>query len=292
MTLFRLFLLLDAVLMRLPRSWRKGLFTLLASLAYRVAFARNKVIEQNLDFAFNGTLSSREKGEITAYCYRNLALNILQTMENRRYGPEEIAQKVRFQNRQIVDSILAQGRGIVFVAGHFGNWELGGAALSSLVTPISSIYKGFSRREFDPYLYEARSAHRMTLAEKNGALKHMAKTLKHNGSVLLMMDQSSNAKYGVLADFFSHPTYHSSTAAHLAGKFNVPIVGVYIVSDDEEEYTIVFEDPIEVEGDSQEAIVEATLKQVNALERLITQYPKLWFWCHKRWKSEFPQIYR
>lgn len=291
MLLYRLFLVVDTLLMALPKSWRKALFTSLAALAHTFAPKRNKVIQQNLAFAFNQSLSEKEKEEIERYCYRNLALNLLQTMENRRNNLEDIASCVTFKNREKVDAILAQNRGIIFVSAHFGNWELGGAALSSLITPVASIYKGFSRQEFDPYLYEARSRHRMELAEKNGALKHMAKTLKKNGSVLLMIDQASNAKYGVEVDFLGHLAYHSSTAAHLASKFQVPIVGVYITSEDEEHYSVSFEDPIEVEGAHEEAILDATTKQVNAMERVIKEHPKLWFWCHKRWKREYREIY-
>lgn len=291
MILFRLFLILDAFLMALPYPWRKGLFTSLAALAHKIASQRNRIIQQNLSFAFKNELSYDEKREIESYCYRNLALNLLQTMENRRNSEKDIAKQVTFKNREKVDAILAQGSGIVFVSAHFGNWELGGAALSSLITPIASIYKGFNRSEFDSYLLEARSNHRMVLAEKKGALKHMAKTLKNNGSVLIMIDQGSNARYGVTADFFGYPAYHSSTAAQLAGKFNVPIVGVYITSEDEKNYTVAFEDPIDVEGVNEEAIVAATGKQIDALERLIRAHPKLWFWCHKRWKGEYKEIY-
>ncbi|DAB39162.1 MAG TPA: lipid A biosynthesis acyltransferase, partial [Sulfuricurvum kujiense] len=93
------------------------------------------------------------------------------------------------------------------------------------------------------------------------------------------------------ADFFGYPAYHSSTAAQLSGKFNVPIVGVYITSEDEKNYTVAFEDPIDVEGVNEEAIVAATEKQIDALERLIRAHPKLWFWCHKRWKGEYKEIY-
>jgi KDO2-lipid IV(A) lauroyltransferase len=291
MVLFRLFLVLDSVLMILPYSWRKGVFTTLAALAHRFAPKRNKIVQQNLAFAFGHALSMEEKKQIERYCYRNLALNLLQTMENRRNTAEDLARQVTFKNREKVDEFLSQGRGIIFVSAHFGNWELGGAALSSLITPVASIYKGFTRSEFDPYLLEARTHHRMVLAEKNGALKHMAKTLKNNGSVLLMIDQSSNPKYGVSADFFGHAAYHSSTAAHLAGKFHVPIIGVYITTEDEQHYTIAFEEPIEVGDVNEEAVLEATTKQVNALERLIREHPKLWFWCHKRWKGEYKDIY-
>jgi KDO2-lipid IV(A) lauroyltransferase len=289
---YHLFLILDAVLMALPKTWRKKIFTALASLAHLLAPSRNRIIQQNLTFAFDNTLSAVQRAEIERYCYRNLLLNFLQVMENRRSRGEDLEPIVTFENREKVDAILAEGKGIIFVSGHFGNWELGGAALSSLITPISSIYKGFSRPEFDPYLLEARTNHRMEMAEKHGALKHIAKALKNSRSVMLMIDQASNAKYGVKTDFFTHSTYHTSTSAALAHKFNAPIVGVYIFSDDEQHYTIRFEDPIEVKEGDEASIAEATQRQVNTLEHMIRERPELWFWCHKRWKGEFPELYR
>ncbi|MFA6145072.1 MAG: lipid A biosynthesis lauroyl acyltransferase [Sulfurimonas sp.] len=289
--LYRLFLLFDWGIMKLPHKMRKGIFTVLATLAHLLAGSRNRIIQNNLTFAFGNTLNEEQKKEIEIYCYRNLLLNFLQTMENRRNTPEELAQRVTFKNRDVVDELLAQGRGIIFVSAHLGNWELGGAALSSLITPVSSIYKGFSNAAFDPYLLQARTNHRMELAEKNGALKHIAKALRNGRSILLMIDQASNERYGVKTTFFGHETYHSSTASGLSAKFSAPIIGVYITSVDERHYTISFENPITVERNDETSIIDATQQQVNALEKTIRDHPKLWFWCHKRWKGEFPAIY-
>lgn len=291
MLLFRLFLVLDSFLMALPRHWRKNFFIFLGSLAHKLAPKRNKVIQQNLAFAFGEELTEDEKIKIEKYCYRNLALNILQTMENRRNNANDLASIVTFKNRDKVDAILNAGRGIIFVSAHFGNWELGASAISSLVTPTSTIYKGFSRKEFDSYLLEARNNHKMSMAEKNGALKHITKTLKNNGSISLMIDQGSNAKYGLPVPFFGHSTYHSFTATQLAAKFHVPIVGVYIYSEDEEHYTVSFEDPIEITSTDEQTMFDVTSIQVKALEKTVRSHPKLWFWCHKRWKGEYKEIY-
>ncbi len=288
---YRLFLLLDSFLMNIPKNWRKKIFTALSSLAHRIAFSRNKIIQSNLAFAFGNTLTPIQKTETEAYCYRNLALNFLQVMENRRNSAKDLSSHVTFENREAVDALLAENRGMIFVSAHFGNWELGGAALSSLITPVSSIYKEFSSSEFDPYLLEARTNHRMKLAEKNGALKHIAKALRGNRSILLMIDQASNVRTGVKIDFFGHSTYQSSTPAQLAHKFKAPIVGVYITSHDEKEYVIRFEKPIEVKNNDEAAILDATQSQANDLEKMIRTYPQLWFWCHKRWKGEFKEIY-
>lgn len=288
---YSLFLLLDSLLMILPQRWRKKIFTSLASLAHLLAFSRNRIIQANLDFAFGEELTLTQKKEIESYCYRNLAMNFLQVMENRRNNADDLESQVTFQNREVVDALLQEKRGIIFVSAHFGNWELGGAALSSVITPVSSIYKEFSASEFDPYLLQARTNHKMQLAEKNGALKHIAKALKGGRSILLMIDQASNARAGVKVDFFGHETYQSSTPAALSAKFNVPIVGVYIVSLHEQHYTITFENPIEVKSNEEKDILDATQAQADDLEKVIRTNPKLWFWCHKRWKGEFNEIY-
>lgn len=291
MIAYRLFLLLDWILMHLPKMWRKRFFTAISSIAHRLASSRNKVIQANLNFAFGDSLSLEEKKEIEAYCYRNLLLNFLQTMENRKNSAKEVAAAVTFENREGVDALLKEGKGIIFVSAHFGNWELGGAALSSLITPVASIYREFSTSEFDPYLLEARTNHRMELVEKNGALKHIAKALRSHRSILLMIDQAISPRSAIQVDFFGHPTYHIPSAAQLSAKFNAPIVGIYIIHDDEEHYTVRFEDPIETLSNDEQSIVESTQKQIHALESLIRRYPKLWFWCHKRWKKEAPEIY-
>ena len=288
---YRLFLLFDWCIMLLPKNWRKGLFVSLSSLAHALAFSRNRIIQANLRFAFGEELNPSQKKEIETYCYRNLALNFLQTMENRRNSAKDLNDQITFENREAVDALLSENRGIIFVSAHFGNWELGGAALSSLITPVSSIYKEFSNTSFDPYLLQARTNHRMELAEKNGALKHIAKALRGGRSILLMIVQSSNARSGVKIDFFGHQTYQSSTPALLSQKFNAPIVGVYIAWNDEKGYIIRFEKPIEVKGNEESAILAATQTQAHELEKVIRVNPKLWFWCHKRWKSEFNEIY-
>lgn len=291
MLLYRLFLLFDAIIMSLPRSWRKHLFTSIAELVHKIATKRNRVIQQNLAFMFANELCDNQKQTIEQYCYRNLALNLLQSMENRHNSTADIARHVSFLNRQAVDDILSQGRGIIFVSAHFGNWELGAAALSAIITPVSSIYRAFNRAEFNPYLIEARKRHRMELFEKNGALKSLARTLKNGGSVSLMIDQASNPKHGVEVNFFGHKTYQTSTPAMLAYKYNAAIVPLYIFSDDEQGFTIEFDTPIEVKNDDAFSIAEATQRQADSLEKVIRAYPKLWFWCHKRWKSEYKEIY-
>lgn len=288
---FRLFLLFDALLMSLPSSWRKHFFFFVAKLAYFFDRNRKQVIRQNLTFAFGDTLSENERSEIERYCYKNLALNFLQVMENRRNDRSYLASKVSFKNPEVVNRLLEEKKGIIFISAHYGNWEIGATALADLIAPTLSIYKSLNNKAFEPYMIESRANHRMFMVEKSGALKHLSRTLKKSESVSLMIDQASNERSGVKVNFFGHPTYHSSTPALLSQKYNVPIVGLYITTDDEENYTITFEEPIEVKGDDEASIIEATQRQADGLEKMIRGNPKFWFWCHKRWKGEYKEIY-
>ena len=232
--LYRLFLLLDSLLMALPHSWRKKIFTALAALAHLLAFSRNRIIQANINFAFGDELTPVQKKEIERYCYRNLALNLLQVMENRHNTAEDFAKNVTFKNREIVDNYLSQNRPIIFISAHYGNWEIGAATLAALFTPTTSIYKGLKNDAFNPYLIEARARHRLDLAEKTGAIKHLTRALKNNQSVSLMIDQASTKKYGVQVNFFGHLTYHNYIAAQLSRKYNAPIIALYISTEDEE----------------------------------------------------------
>ena len=288
---FRLFLIFDWLVMKLSRSMRKKLFFALASVAHKLAVKRNRIIQANLNFAFGDDLNLTEKKEIERYCYQNLALNLLQVMENKRNSAEDLSKHVTFENKEMVDLYLSQNRPLIFISAHHGNWEIGAASLAALITPITSIYKGLDNDAFNPYLLEARSRHRLNLIEKNGAIKHLTRALKNNQCVSLLIDQSSNSKSGIKTNFFNHPTYHTSAAAQLSLKYNAPIIGLYIYTDDEENYVIRFVEPIEVNGEGEQSILEATQHQVDDLEKIIRAHPKFWFWCHKRWKSEFNEIY-
>jgi KDO2-lipid IV(A) lauroyltransferase len=288
---FYFFLLFDWLVMKLSHSMRKKFFFSVAMLVHKLAKERNRIIQANLNFAFGDELSLHEKKEIEEYCYKNLALNLLQVMENKRNTTKGLSKQITFENREMVDLYLSQNRPIIFISAHHGNWEIGAASLAALITPITSIYKGLDNNAFNPYLLEARTRHRLNLVEKNGAIKHLARALKNGECVSLLIDQSSNVKSGVKVNFFNHPTYHTSAAAQLSRKYNAPIIALYIDTNDEKNYTIRFVEPIEVTGDDEQAIIDATQRQVDDLEKVIRDNPKFWFWCHKRWKSEFNEIY-
>lgn len=294
MILYAFFRSVEFLLRLLPAPLRKNFFLMLAAIAHAVDKKHRRVVRQNLRFAYGDGLSEAEIDEITRYCYRNLLLNFLQVMENRTLTEEKQAQLVTFENRRYVDEARESGRPIIFISGHFGNWELGATSIASQILPTVSIHKRLNNPYFDRYLLESRSRLGMTMVEKSGAVKHLARTLKNGGAISLMIDQNINPRESIVVNFFGHRVTQTSAPAFLARKYNAVVIPVFIHTEDEKHFTVRFEAPLEVAAaqDAETAILNATQAQSDVVETVVRAEPKYWFWCHKRWKTEHAEIYR
>lgn len=110
----------------------------------------------------------------------------------------------------------------------------------------------------------------------------------------ILIDTAMNEREGIAVTFLGKSVYQTPSPAYLARKFDAAIVPVMMCSQDEEHYELRFFDPIVVEKteDEQADIQKATQLQADWLTWLIRREPKYWFWIHRRFKSEYPQIYR
>jgi KDO2-lipid IV(A) lauroyltransferase len=293
MITFYVFKFFEFFLFFFGKKFRKNFFLFLAWIAYHLDQKHRLVIRQNLKFIYGDAINERQINYIERYCYKNLLLNFMQVVENHHLSSEELMRNVKFEPAEIVEIAKVQGRPIVFATGHFGRWELGGIAVSELIKPSMIVYKQMNNHYFQDYLNESRERFRIRSVEKNGAVKHLMKQLRRKDAIALLVDTNLSQKDGVIVDFFGRPTRTTATTAYLARKTNALIIPISIVTDDEENFIVKFAEPIEVaQSDNEEAdILEATQKQAKALEVVVREYPHLWFWCHKRWKTDYPEIY-
>ncbi len=290
---YYLFKGVEWLLFLLPYSWRRTLFLGIADAAHSLDAKHRRVIRQNLTFAFDQELSPERIAEISKGCYRNLALNMLQVMENTRADIATIGASVTLKNTAVFDTVADQGRAVIFVTAHYGNWELEGAVVSSSVSAASSVYKALKNRYFDRYLLHSRQRFGMQLFEKRGAIRHLNNAVKHARSISLMIDQNVKAKDGIVVTFFGKEVRQTPAPAFLARKYNAVIIPLLMHPNDQEGYTLTFYEPIEVahSDDAEADILHATQAQALWLETEIRRAPEHWFWCHRRWKAQYPKIY-
>ena len=291
---FKLFLLLEKFLMILPKSLRKAFFSLLASIAYYSSARARRIVRQNLNFAFDGKMSKTEITAITKYSFKNLLFNFLHLMEMRKMSKEELSKKVTVQNIEAVQKVHKEGRAVIYVTTHYCSWELGGASLGAFVEPLAAVYKKMQDSTYEEWLLESRASFGNTNLEKSNVVKPLIRLIKQGKACGLLIDTNINPKEGLMVEFMGKSIRQTSTPAYLARKFNAAIIPVTMRTDDEEHYTLMIFDeiPVEKTDDEQADIQKATQLQADWLTSLITKEPKFWFWLHRRWKNDHPEIYK
>ncbi len=293
MIAYYIYLFFEKILMLFSRSFRRKIFIFLSKVAYKLSKKHRLRIEQNLNFLFKGELSQQKKDEIAMYCYENLFLNVLLFMEAKYLSNEEIFKKVHVKNRKTIDEALGSKRPIVFITAHYGTWEMAGAWQGVHVKPYVAIYKELKNKYFEDFLIRSRSHFNVTLFKKKGAVKHILKALRKGESCTIVMDQNISDNEGVYVDFFGQKVLQTPSPATLALKTNALLIPAFIVNEEDGSHTLIIKDAIEVkQSDDDEAdILLASQKIATHLEELIRENPKMWFWCHRRFKSTHPEIY-
>jgi len=290
---FKLFLLFEKFLMLLPKSLRKDFFSSLASLGYLVSARYKKVAYTNLDFLFQEKISQEKKKEIVKYSFKNLAFNFLHLLEIRHMSKEELRKKVKVQNIEAVNRVHKDGRAVIYVTTHYSSWELGGASVGAFIEPLAAVYKKMKNDTYQEWLLESRAHFGNINLEKTNVVKPLIRLIKKGYASGLLIDTNINEKDGVIVNFMGRDIRQTSTPAYLARKFDAAIIPVTIRTDDEENYTLMLFDeiPVEKTEDAEADIQKATQLQADWLGNLISDEPKFWFWLHRRFKNDYPEIY-
>ena len=290
---FYTFLIFEKLLMMLPRKVRKGFFISLGYFAYLISRRYKKVVRDNLVFIYGDKADEKFIKEVTKYSFKTLLLNFLYTMEGRYYTIDEMAKRVKFENEEVVRRVQKEGRPIVFVTSHYGAWELGGTMLSALIEPVMIVYKNMNNKYFQDYLLSSRKKWRMKYVERKGATRAILKQLRSGGAIALLIDTNVSKKDSINVEFLGKPTGQIKTTAYFARKFNAAIIPLLIHTKDDENYTIKFYDEIiPPKTDDEEKDLKVSVQmQTDWLSKEILKEPKPWFWLHRRWKNDYPQIY-
>ncbi len=294
MIVYYLFRLFETIFLSLPKPLQKGFVLALAKLAFFIDAKHKKVIRANLDFTIKDKMTPQHYRSVLKYCHKNLALVLLQVLRSSRISIKELEESVRFENREIIETALKEGKKIILISAHYGNWELGATAISALISSGTAIHKKMNDDYFEEYLMRSRTKFKMKMVEKRGAIKHLVKALREGSSVSVMIDQNIKEREGVLIDFLGKKATQTAAPAFLARKFDALIIPVLIHNRPEKENIITFYEPIITPktDDEQADILHSTQEQADWLSQAIIEHPEPWFWCHKRFKATHEEIYR
>jgi len=290
---YKLLLIFEKILMLLPKSFRKAFFSRLATFAYYISKKYRNIARANIHFVFGDTKSKKEIEEIIRYSFKNLIFNFLHIMELRNMSLDELKSIITVENIEAVQKVHDEGRAVIYITTHYSSWELGGASLGAFVEPVAGVYKKMKNEVYEEWLLEGRARFGNTNLEKSRVAKALIKLIRAKKASGILIDTNINPKEGIMIDFFGKPLRQTYTPAYLARKFNAAVIPVTIRTDDEDDYTLMLFDEIPVEhtDDADADILKATQLQADWLQNLIKREPKFWFWLHRRFKNDHPEIY-
>ncbi|MHB8483310.1 MAG: lysophospholipid acyltransferase family protein [Nitrospiria bacterium] len=260
----------------------------LGGLAYKGLKRERNRAWNNFNLAFGDRYDDRQKDEILRKSFQNLGKSLIEVLKFRQIHSRNIDQKVTFEGESCLKEAFAKGKGIVFVTGHIGNWELMGIALSIKGYPTNVIAAPLYDSRLDLMMNQFRLLHgvqTITRGGERGARKILS-ALKNNQILGLLIDQDIDAE-GVFVDFFSRKTFTPSGAASLALKSGASVILGFIHRGEDNHHVVSLKGPVPLvqQGTLEANIYANTAYFTKTIEENISRYPDEWVWMHNRWQT-------
>lgn len=253
-------------------------------LAHRLGW-RRAVVEEQLARAFPDR--DPEWVESTARaCFEHVGQEWLSVPYVTRRGADEVLRRiVAFEGAEVLRGAFAEGKGVVVVSGHFGNWELAGSALAAFGYPTDAVMQGIKNEPLNRFVRETRARNGMGLIDRAQAWDILARQIAARRVVAFVADQDARQN-GVFVPFFGRPASTHRAPALLALRTGAPFLvgGAFRSGRREYQAWIVRIEPPET-GDTKYRVKEMTRRWLAELEKRVRLYPEQYFWHHKRWKS-------
>ncbi len=256
--------------------------------AYTISKKHQHIIHTNLDIAFDKSLTKAEKKSYGISAFMNLLDTTLGIIGRDKLPKDRLLQNITFEGESIVKKYQDEGKSIIFITGHQGNWELLSQAIAvKFNLAVVGVGRELDSKLMDKILKKNRERFNVEMVYKKGAMKGCIKALGKNKSIGILVDQSIKVDQSIEVNFFNHPATHTPLASILSRKFKIDLVPAFISTDDYIHYHIKIYEPIKtIKTEHQEEdLKQLTQAQADAMQIAIEAHPKEWFWMHKRWKN-------
>lgn len=271
----------------MPRRWSERLAEALGIAVYILDTRHRKIALANLELAFGGEKTADQRKRIAIAAFQNLVRIAFEVGWSLRLKPEEIMAHCRVRGLSCLRRAQAQGKGVLILTLHIGNWEF--LTLGALAGGIkaSLIYRPLDFTPADRFFYQYRSRFGAQPIPKKKSMRKVLNALKRKECVGILLDQDSGRAAGVFADFFGHTACTNKGMALLALKTEAPVVPAYAVRHGNR-FEVVFdaEIPLIRNAENGDDLQANTAQYNRVLEEIIRRYPEQWLWMHQRWKTK------
>ncbi|WDI30239.1 lysophospholipid acyltransferase family protein [Hyphococcus flavus] len=223
---------------------------------------------------------------VTADIWENLGRVAGEFAHHDKFGPT--SGRMEIEGKEILDRIVAEGRPVIFVTGHFANWELFMATLLNSGVNYGFVYRPANNPLTDELIikHRAKTMSRYQIPKGKRGGRTLMQSLSEGRSVLMLVDQKLNS--GISVPFMGKPAMTAPAAARLAIKHKAPVVYLNMERLTGAHFRMHVHEPMAFEptGLMRDDIYNLTVKINQTLETDIHARPEQWLWFHRRWPKD------
>ena len=245
-------------------------------------FRSNKIIFSNLKIAFPD-IDENQKKQILKKMWFNYGKIFAEYMfiKDFRHN-EKYSAKISIENKDIIEKIIKDNEQVIFISGHFNNFELMAMQIEKLGIKLTALYRPLNNPYLNPIMEKIRKKYICKKQVKKGisGTKDLLLDFKDGSSIALMIDQ--RVSQGIRSNLFNKEALTTTIPAQFIKKFKIRIVPVHVERQRDNDFKIKFFEPVNFSNE--ESIETITFKLNKILEEMIIKNPEQWIWTHNRWK--------
>ena len=253
---------------------------------------QRRLARESLEIAFGREKTASEIQSIIRRCFYNFGQGMMEMLYFMAH-PKEIAQFVSVEGQEHLDQAVKQGRGVIAVTAHFGNFPLMMLYFAHQGYPTNAIIRPTRDKKLEKYLFRKRHKHGIKTVyaiPRKECVVNSIKALKNNEVLFIALDQNFGSDGGVFVDFFGQKAATAPGPVIFAKRTDAVILPMFIVRQSDHRHKIIIEPPfsLEMTGEEDQDIQINIGRITTLIEHYIRRYPYEWGWMHRRWKSKDP----
>ncbi|MDA7573236.1 lipid A biosynthesis acyltransferase [Candidatus Pelagibacter sp.] len=244
-------------------------------------FRSKDLIRANILKAFPN-LDEKEIKRISQKMWGNYGRILAEYLFIKSFRRTSLNNNIKITGQEILDKIKKNNEPVIFISGHFNNFELMAMHIEKSGINLAAIYRPLNNKFLNFIMERIRKKHICKNQIKKGitGTKQLLTFFKKGFSIALMIDQ--RVSQGIKSNFFKHKAFTTTIPAQFVKKFKCKVVPVYIERTNNINFNLTIHNPIEY---SENESIESITSNLNLLlEKMILNNPEQWIWSHNRWK--------
>ena len=227
-------------------------------------------------------INQKKIEKITKEMWANYGKILAEYVFLKNFREQGIKSNIEIIGKDILNKIKKNSKPVIFISGHFNNFELMAMQIEKSGINLAAIYRPLNNKFLNFIMERVRKKYICKNQIKKGisGTKQLLSFFKNGSSIALMIDQ--RVSQGIKSKFFKQEAFTTTIPAQFVKKFKCEVVPIYIERLNNNNFKLIVHNPLKYAN--HETIESITLNLNSLLEKMILQNPEQWIWSHNRWK--------